>query len=252
MTARDERSGGELGRERFAAPAAVRESFFRRRRTSSPMLPPIIAVPNDAQANEASSSRRRTVFLWIDGVGGYWVCRGERIALGQSSPNHDVDLPIWGDVSRRHAIIARDDEGDAIEALRPTKLDGVPVVGSAALLDGRTVQLGESVRIGYRRPHPLSRTARLEWLGAHRTQPATDGVLLLAETCVLGPAANSHVVCPRWKSELILSVVGDGLKVRYPGEFRVDGQPYRDVAPAGWNSRITLPEGNVTLEEAQG
>ena len=55
-----------------------------------------------------------------------------------------------------------------------------------------------------RRAHPLSLTARLDFLSRHRTQPPADAVLLLADSCVLGPKPHSHIVCRDWTREVIL------------------------------------------------
>ena len=43
--------------------------------------------------------------------------------------------------------------------------------------------------------HVLSASARLEMVSRHRTQPHVDGILLMAESCVLGPKWQNHVVC---------------------------------------------------------
>src|SRR5258708_5794038 len=37
--------------------------------------------------------------LWIDGVGGYLVCMGARITIGQATPEAYVDVPLCADVS---------------------------------------------------------------------------------------------------------------------------------------------------------
>ncbi len=64
-----------------------------------------------------------------------------------------------------------------------------PFQRTAPLWDGSLIELGEAVRLRFRRPHPLSATARLEFVSRHRTQPSTDAVLLMAESCILGPAS---------------------------------------------------------------
>ena len=132
--------------------------------------------------------------LWVDAVGGYWVCLDDVVVLGQPVPGAAVDVPILGDISSRHAIIRRDGEGYLVEAIRDVLLDGKPVRKAATLCDGARLQLGERVRLRFRRPHALSATARLDFESHHRTQPSADGVLLMGDTCVLGPKPHSHVV----------------------------------------------------------
>ena len=49
--------------------------------------------------------------LFQDAVGGYLVCLGQEIVLGQAVPGADVDVPIFGNLARRHGVIRRDAEG---------------------------------------------------------------------------------------------------------------------------------------------
>ena len=41
--------------------------------------------------------------LWIDAVGGYWVCAGDEVLIGQPVRYAEVDVPILGDLAGRHA-----------------------------------------------------------------------------------------------------------------------------------------------------
>jgi hypothetical protein len=142
--------------------------------------------------------------LWIDTVGGFWVCLGGEVVLGQPHPSARVDIPILGDLSARHARIRRDGEGYILEALRETRVSGRRVEQPTLLSDGATIALGDTVRLLFRRPLALSATARLDFLSRHRTHPSSDAVLLMAETCVLGPRPSSHVVCREWPCEVVL------------------------------------------------
>jgi hypothetical protein len=162
--------------------------------------------------------------LWVDAVGSYLVCSRDEVALGQpASGGATPDVPILGDLSRRHAVIRREGETYSLEALRAVRIDGKAVHGSALLWDGSTIELGEAVRLRFRRPHPLSATARLELASAHRTQPSTNGVLLMAEACILGPAGTSHVVTPQWRNEIVLFRQLDELVCRTSARITVDG-----------------------------
>jgi len=143
--------------------------------------------------------------LWVDAVGGFWVCTGDELVLGQPVPSGEVDIPILGDISGRHARIRRDEEGYLIEAIREVRLDGRKVDKMDILRNGSEITLGEAVRLVFRRPHALSATARLDFLSHHRTQPSADAVLLMADTLILGPNPRSHVVCPEWPQEVVLA-----------------------------------------------
>src|SRR5262249_59757954 len=54
-------------------------------------------------------------FLWIDGVGAYLVCLGNRVSIGQATGEGPVDVPLFADVSRIHAALTRDTEGYLLE-----------------------------------------------------------------------------------------------------------------------------------------
>jgi hypothetical protein len=156
-----------------------------------------------------------------------------------------ADIPILADLGSRHAGIRRDGENYLIEALsnardvRDVRVDGLPVKAASWLADGSRIELGEGVRLVFRRPHPLSATARLEMASRHRIEPPCDAVLLLAETCVLGPQAQSHVVCRDWRQEVILSRQGGRLFCHTSGRLEIDGVCRRDRGPLEWNSRVS-------------
>ncbi|MDZ7619821.1 MAG: FHA domain-containing protein, partial [Patescibacteria group bacterium] len=96
------------------------------------------------------------LMLWVDSVGGYWVCLADAVVLGQPGADSHADVPILGDVASRHARIRRDGEGYLLEAIHATRVDGKPVQRIAPLADGSMITLGESVRLRFRRPHALS------------------------------------------------------------------------------------------------
>lgn len=176
--------------------------------------------------------------LWIDAVGGYWVCLGDEITFGQPDRRGTVDVPILGDLSARHACIRRDGEGFLIQALRETKVDGRPVRDVGWLRDGSQIQLGETVRLLFRRPHALSGTVRFEFVSRHRTQPSTDAVLWMADSCILGPKRHSHVVCRNWTREVILYRDQQELYCRTSGVWEIDGVACQGRGRITENSRV--------------
>jgi hypothetical protein len=176
--------------------------------------------------------------LWVDAVGGFWVCLGDVVTIGQPVRCGTADLPILADISSRHARIRRDGEGYLIEALRQVRVDGRPLSGISPLADGSQIELGEAVRLVFRRPHALSATARLDFASHHRTQPSADAVLLMADACILGPGSRSHVVCRDWPGEVILYRHGEELYCRAAGGLQIDGVDYPDRGPVTRNSRV--------------
>lgn len=207
-----------------------------------------------SQPQPAAASNFRPIdrfLLWVDGVGGYLVCTRDEVTLGQPVPQCQVDIPILGDLSRGHAKIRRDGEVYVIEPHRPVRLAGRTIDRSTALTDGVLIEAG-NVRLRFRRPHPLSGTARLEFVSSHRTQPSADAVLLMAESCVLGPNTQNHVVCGGWSRELLLYRQGDELFCRRAGRFQVDGQPADDSGRLTFKSQISGEDFSLSIESLVG
>lgn len=186
--------------------------------------------------------------LWIDAVGGYWVCLADMVTLGQPTSAESGHVGILADISARHAQIRRDSEGYTIEALRPLRVNGTLVSGMAYLTDGSTIQLAETVRLRFRRPHSLSATARLEFASFHRTQPACDAVLLMAESCVLGPQPHSHIVCRNWRHEVLLYRHRGQLYCRSDGQLSIDGAQLTQRGRLTFDSHVHGPGLSFSLE----
>jgi len=187
--------------------------------------------------------------LWVDAVGGFLVCLADEVTLGQPDPTRGVDVPILGDLSARHVRIRRDAEGYLAQVRRPIKLNGRPVEDAAPLSADCELEMGAGVRLRFRRPHPLSNTARLQFLSRHRTQPSTDGVILMAESLVLGPGPACHVHCPGWPREVILYRQGAEIWCRATGVLEIDGQRHADgCGRVSLDSHVSGDDFTLSLE----
>lgn len=184
------------------------------------------------------------LLLWVDGVGGYLVCLNDDILVGQAAPATTADLPILGDLSRRHAWIRRQGERYLVEPCplaRPSgqarlpgqeslpsvtalRINGRLVTEPTLLYDGDELELGAGVKLRFAQPHVLSATARLDFVSRHRPQLRVDGVLLMAESCVLGPNLRNHVVCRDWKDDVVLYRHGGRLFCRAMDDIEIDGR----------------------------
>jgi hypothetical protein len=175
--------------------------------------------------------------LWVDGAGGYLVCLGNQVQLGQAAPDGEADIPLLADVSRNHASLRRDSEGYVLEAVRPVQVNGV-LADRALLQPGDRLTLGNSCQVQFLQPVPVSASARLDLVSGHRLPLAVDGVLLMADTLVLGPGPQAHVIVPDLEKPVVLYRNKDGLGVRCPGECTVDGRPCRERGVLGETSRV--------------
>ncbi len=185
--------------------------------------------------------------LWIDGVGGYLICLSSRITLGQATPDTTVDVPLFADVSRLHAALTRDTEGYLLEGLRPVQVNGQPVLRTL-LRSGDRVTLGTCCQFQFRQPVPVSASARLDIVSGHRLRLAVDAVLLMADTLVLGPGPQAHVLMPDLKEPIVLFRQKGSLGIRHAGALAVNGRPYRDRGTLEANSTVTGEDFALALE----
>ena len=191
----------------------------------------------------------RRLQLWIDAVGGYLVCLAGEVAIGQAIPGATVDIPIFGNLARNHAAIRRDGEGYVLIPQAEVTVEGRRLQGPSFLADGDEVQLGETVRMRFRRPHALSGSARLESLSGHRTHPASDAVLLMAESLVMGRKLHNHVICRDWDDEVVIFRQGDSIHCRSGSAFEIDGQLQDGEGPLSPASHINGEDFSLSLEE---
>lgn len=195
-----------------------------------------------------SSAGASWQIMWIDGVGGYLLIDKEEIMLGQAIAGTSVDIGIVGDLSRQAAVFRRTEGDYLLQPLQPTKLDGIPIDRSQLLPNEALLQLGERVKVRFRRPSPLSATARLDLVSLNRFKPNVDGILLLSDSCILGPNPGSHVVCPNWTTELLLFRHGAGWQFRSMVEVNVNGQPQIGQIPLTKGMRMDGEDFSLSIE----
>jgi hypothetical protein len=211
-----------------SAPQHVEVRSLRQRAWKA-IEPATVVGPAQAQRpseNGHSNAKRagaEKFLLWIDGVGGYLVCLGNRITLGQATPDTTVDIPLFADVSRLHATLTRDSEGYLLQAMRTALING-QAVERGLLRSGDRVTLGGCCQIQFRQAVPVSTSARLDLVSGHRLRLAVDGVLLMADTLLLGPGNQVHVSMPDLKQPLVLFRQKNGLGIRTAGTMKINGQ----------------------------
>jgi hypothetical protein len=202
----------------------------------------------DSSAVKNSPLKAR-LLLWVDAVGGYFVCHGNEIRFGQAVPDSSVEVPLLADLSRHHATIRRDEDGYTIEPVRDVWINHRKIDTLSWITDGSLLELGSALKMRFSRPHPLSATARLDFVSHHSTQPSARAVLLMADTCILGPGANNHVICRHWPHDVILYRQHGGLYCRSDGALEVDGKAYERQAPLSLHSHVAGTEFSFGLEE---
>ena len=191
--------------------------------------------------------------LWIDGVGGYLVCLSHRITIGKSQADAPVDIALIADVSRHHATIQRDPEGYFLEAARKVQINGKPVE-KTLLRSGDRITLGSSCQVQFWQPVPVSTSARLDMVSGHRFAEPVQAAILMADTLVIGPAAQSHVNVPDMTQPLILFRNKSSLAARWSGKLTINGHEYQERAPLEPGASLATEQISLALErvKAQG
>ncbi len=219
-----------------ASPPGTRPVPFRNPAPARPLV-----------RSEAAGPKGRFL-LWVDAVGGYLVCLDDRIVLGRAGPDSSADVPLMGDLSRNHAILIRSGESYMLQAHHPSFVNGKPVADQAVLRDGDVIRLGSTVELEFRQPSPVSATARLIIVSRHRLHLAVDGVLLMAETCIVGGKGQAHIPAPAIKDPVVLYRQGNALWCRASGSFDVDGRTCAARAPLTLQSSVLGDGFSFSLE----
>lgn len=201
--------------------------------------------PPPAQVSARGAGRR--FLLWADAIGGYLVCQGDRVVLGRVGSEGLADVPLLGDLSRQHATIVRDGDGYVLKAHRPCFVNGRRI-DAAALRQGDVIRLGTSVELEFHQPSPVSASARLSFVSRHRLPVAVDGIILMAETCIIGPSAQAHIRATDLKAPVVLYRQDAALWCRAAGEFEVDGHPRLGRAPLGPASKVQGDRFSFSIE----
>jgi hypothetical protein len=217
--------------------------------------PPVTQSDQEAHADHrdaavpGSPREARRFMLWIDAVGGYLVCLGDETLIGQAAPGTRVDVPIQADISRKHVKLVRHKEGYVLEPIGgKVVVDGKLVNEPVLLSDGAEIVLNEAVKLVFRKPHVLSSSARLEIVSGHRSLPHADAVILMGESCVLGPKWQNHVVCREWSDDVVLYRSDDKIMCRAMESIEIDGQLHDGRGPVRPGSHVAGTDFSLSLE----
>ncbi len=209
---------------------------------------PVVERAPAAKALERKEPAQRFL-LWVDGVGGFLICLANRVTMGQATPETFVDVPLFADVSRMHASLTRDEEGYLLEGVRSVQVNGRKVERALLQANDR-ITLGTSCQFHFRQPAPVSASARLDLVSGHRLPLALDGVLLMADTLLLGAGSLTHVSLPDVRPPVVLYRHKEGLAVRHNGKLTIDGRAAREREVLRPGSTVRGEEFAFTLEPA--
>ncbi|WP_417379443.1 hypothetical protein [Gimesia sp.] len=202
------------------------------------------------QDQSAKSTAGVSYLLWIDGVGTYLVYLPETLRIGgpgetgmaSSLSSQWADLALLANLSRHHASISRSGENYFLEALAPVFYNQRAVNDRVLLSDQAALRLNTDAVLTFRQPTALSASACLEFTSHHQPQQRLDGVVLMAETCLLGASSENHVVCPHWPGTVVLYRQGNQVMCRSRLAIDVNGMSVSQGTVLTPGSLVTGPE----------
>lgn len=183
---------------------------------------------------------------WIDAVGGFLTFTKPVVRIGQIGDDAN-DVAIMGDLSRNHAELRRADHGVLLIAHSETTVNDIKA-NTFLLKNGDKIRM-RSVEFVVHQPVPASSTIRLTLTSRHRMPLSMDGVLLLGETCVLGPRPDAHVRTT-WQDSLFVNWSRDRYWLRGSGKLKIDGKEYNDYGPLEPTSEVSGKWGAFRWEPA--
>ncbi len=231
-----------------AARISVTNSFFHLDQSSSQTRSDQADTDFVTEKTVHAITEVGSFLLWVDGVGGYLVCTERVNTIGQAMPQANISIPIQGDLRRRHARLETVGGHHLIEPLGPVTVDGQRAVGPVEIKHHQTISLDGGVRLKYSQPHPLSKTARLDFVSRHRTSPWSDAILLASQAILLGPNRANHVFCPAWRFDLMLFERSGKWFCRSKERLEIDGRHADAEAEIRLDSRIVGEDFSLTLE----
>lgn len=189
--------------------------------------------------------------LWIDGVGAFLLFLEDRLTIGaERSDGLLADFRLQSGIKREHAAIEREGEDYWLNPLGTTKINQREVQKRSLLQDGYEINLIPCVQLKFSLPSPLSSSARLDFLTGHRPAERIDGVVLMSETCLIGPGSGNHITCPRWGANLVLFQQEGDLYARCRTDWSIDGVPVAGAARLDLGNIVTGPDFRFRLEES--
>lgn len=197
------------------------------------MISSFFSPASKAVSTESQATTDRYV-AWIDGVGAWLILTGSSISLGRvngnvspliktSSTEPEADIALVANLSRSHASIQRIDENYVLSPKSSVQIQSRRISDDTLLPDSCEITLGDSVRLSFSIPTPLSATAKMTFASEHRPRTSVDGVILMAETCLLGPSASDHILCRNWSESVVLVQTPSGLVAKSKQELQIGG-----------------------------
>lgn len=167
----------------IAAPREVRHDDAPRVAAS-----PVAAAPMPVQPARNAAS----MLLLVDGTGSALIMRRDLVRIGRGGGSQNMDVPMPADIQSHHADIVQSGDDYFIVAHGPVRVNQKPVTKSL-LRDGDRILLGATTKLVFARPSAKSETAVLRLADRNRLPQDVSVIVLLRDTCLIGPQESCHV-----------------------------------------------------------
>lgn len=183
--------------------------------------------------------------LMLDGACAALLLTADVIRIGRESSHKPVEVALVADVDAHHADIYRQGEDYFLVAHGRTTVNHKAVT-RVLLRDGDRIKFAERARFVFRRPSRRSVTAVLSAGSHQRLANDVSEIVLLADTCLIGPNGRAHLQTPGCATRLVLSVNGQDVSAKDLADGTGRGQllaygQHRQIGDQG----ITLIEARI-------
>ncbi len=147
------------------------------------------------------------LLLLVDGTGSSLLIRRNSVRIGRAGGTSEVDVPLPADMQSHHADIVRHGDDYFLMAEGPTEVNRRRVTRTL-LRDGDRIVMGNGKMV-FRRSSDRSGSAVLVLSDRTRAPQDVDRVVLMADTCLIGPDPSCHIRTREGDTRLV-AFVRDG------------------------------------------
>ena len=198
---------GPLGEAPAARPAGQTP-------TAAAALQETVMLGNRAPVGAPSFPER--LLLLIDGGGSFLLHAGQRVSIGRAASGNPADVPVYSDLSERHAELARVEEDYFLFSGHEVEI-GHRRTRQQLLKDGDRMVLGRRAKFTFRTPNRKSATATLDVSDSTKMPNDVRRVVLFRQTAMIGRGPSCHIPCTSAQRDLVLFERGGRLWIRPSG-----------------------------------
>lgn len=166
------------------------------------------------------------LLLLVDGGGSYLILRGGQASIGRTASKTQADVPLYSDVSERHANVTRVDDDYFVFSAKDIDVAGRKT-RHQLLRDGDRIVLSRRAKMTFRLPSRKSPTAVLDLSDTTKMPADVRRVVLFHRHATMGCSSTDHIRCQHAGSSLVLFERNGALWVRQQNNGHVDTEPVK-------------------------